>query len=147
MKNKLREAIEYMSACCNMTTLMGEYVGVLIRHAQSTLDGKDTPSEEAKDKTIREIYSTLQERDKKIQELTEEVERLKSERLNEGEVENIFREMYVPLYPRDKPISGMTSYEQGLYKQVKSIASALSNRIPTGSVGTETKTDWKKVAK
>ncbi|GAG08180.1 unnamed protein product [marine sediment metagenome] len=32
--------------------------------------------------------------------------------------DKVFREYYVPLYPKDKPISEMTPYEQGLHKQV-----------------------------
>ena len=31
--------------------------------------------------------------------------------------EKVFREYFVPLYSLDKPISEMTSYEQGTYKQ------------------------------
>jgi hypothetical protein len=33
-------------------------------------------------------------------------------------IEEIFRNYYVPLYPKDKPISEMTQYEQGCYKQL-----------------------------
>jgi len=42
-----------------------------------------------------------------------------------------FRTEFVPLYPKDKPISEMTPYEQGLYKQILRITltihKALSN--------------------
>lgn len=31
-------------------------------------------------------------------------------------IEKVFRDYYVPLYPKDKPISEMTQYEQGMYK-------------------------------
>jgi hypothetical protein len=36
-------------------------------------------------------------------------------------IEKVFRDYYVPLYPKDKPISEMTSYEQGLYKTTRII--------------------------
>ena len=35
--------------------------------------------------------------------------------------EKIFRSYYVPLYPKDKPISEMTSTEQGMYKETLNI--------------------------
>ena len=40
-------------------------------------------------------------------------------------IEEVFRQIYVPLYPVDKPIYEMTFYEQGLYKQVRIIAIAI----------------------
>ena len=40
-------------------------------------------------------------------------------------IEKVFRQIYVPFYPVDKPIYEMTSYEQGLYKQVRIIAIAI----------------------
>lgn len=44
------------------------------------------------------------------------------EKTLEGKIaEDVFRSYYVPLYPKDKPISEMTSTEQGMYKQTISL--------------------------
>ena len=43
--------------------------------------------------------------------------------------EEVFRNYYVPFYPVDKPISEMTAYEQGLYKQVSLIAMTVIKAI------------------
>ena len=40
--------------------------------------------------------------------------------------EEVFREFIVPLYPKDKPLSEMTSYEKGEYKRMRMICSHVS---------------------
>lgn len=44
-------------------------------------------------------------------------------------IENVFREYYVPLYPKDKPISEMTPYEQGLYKETLTLGNKILNAL------------------
>ena len=40
-------------------------------------------------------------------------------------IEKVFRELFVPLYPKDKPLPTIIPYEQGMFKMVSSIADAL----------------------
>ena len=47
----------------------------------------------------------------------------------EGIADRIFRGYFVPLYPDDKPISEMTSYERGMYKQTLMIVSQAEKSI------------------
>ena len=48
--------------------------------------------------------------------------------------EEIFRDIYVPLYPKDKPISEMTQYEQGLHCQVRLITTSVIIAIQEKSI-------------
>ena len=57
--------------------------------------------------------------------LNDELVKAKSSMNQEELIEEVFRQIYVPLYPVGKPIYEMTSYEQGLYKQVRIIAIAI----------------------
>ena len=57
--------------------------------------------------------------------LNDELVKAKSSMNQEELIEEVFRQIYVPLYPVGKPIYEMTSCEQGLYKQVRIIAIAI----------------------
>jgi len=56
--------------------------------------------------------------------------------LDEGKVaEKVFRDYYVPNYPLNTPISDMTPYEQGLYKQTLRLAHAITLAYKEGRLG------------
>lgn len=43
--------------------------------------------------------------------------------------EKIFREEFVPLYPKDKPLSEMTGYENSVYRQCLRIATLCRDEV------------------
>ena len=43
--------------------------------------------------------------------------------------EKVFRDYYVSLYPKDKPISEMTSLEQGMYNQTLFITTMIVEQV------------------